>query len=95
MVKAVARPRETTRAARNRNSTVLAKPRTAEFRKVIQVEIHVICHVEVEIAVAVIISKRSARAPASQVADPSLQGDVAKRSVTIILIKEGTARQVI
>src|SRR5882724_7506589 len=92
MVKAVARPRETTWAAGNRNSTVLAKRRTAEFWKVVQVEVHVICHVEVEIAVAVIISKRSARAPASRVADPSLHRDVAKRSVTIIFIKEGTSK---
>src|SRR5713226_9883372 len=90
MVKAVARSREAAWAARDRDAAVLAKRSAAEFRKVVQIEIHVIRNVEVQEPVAVVIPESGTRAPASRISNTGQRRHVAKCSVTIVLIKEGT-----
>src|SRR5260370_11247380 len=69
MVKAVARSREATWAARDRDAAVLAKRSAAEFRKVVQIEIHLIRNAEVQEPVAVLIPESGTRAPTSRVSN--------------------------
>src|SRR6267378_7427312 len=89
MVKAVARSREAAWSARDRDAAVLAKRSAAEFRKVVQIEIHVIRNVQVQQPVAVVVAESGTRAPASRISNTRLRRHVAKCSITIVLIKEG------
>ncbi len=65
---------------------ILAVRRGAKSRQIVQVEIHVIGHHQIKVAVAIIIAERCASGPAA-VGDASLLGHVSESAVAIIFEK--------
>ena len=60
-----------------------------ECRKILQVEVHVVGHVEIEIAVVVVVTESRAGAPVSRISHSSFLGDIGERSVVIIVVEHG------
>src|SRR5581483_4382639 len=78
---------QTSRAARNGDPAILAKGAAAQFRQVINIDVHVVHDVEVKLAIVVIITEGGTRSPATLVAHARLRRDIRECSVMIVVIK--------
>ncbi len=87
MIQAVASALQSAWPAGDWNSAILAKRPLPKFRQVIEIEVHVVRHVKIEIAVVVVIAERGARAPPSCVADTGPCGHIGEGAVAVVVIQ--------
>ncbi len=72
--------------ALHRDPAVLAGFALAELGKVVEVDLHVAAHEEVEVAVLVVVGEAAARRPAAALY-PRLLGDVGERAVPVVAVE--------
>ncbi len=89
MIQVVACALQSARSAGDREPAILTKRSLAEWRQVIEIEIHVVGDVEIEIAIVVVVAEGSAGSPASRIADASLGGHIGEGPVAIVVIQHG------
>src|SRR5207253_3956976 len=82
---------EPARAALHTDAAELAGWLAAEFRQIAELEVHVIGHHEVEIAVVVVVGKSRAGGPAA-VAHPRLFSYIGESAITIVSVKDVAAQ---
>src|SRR5262249_12610358 len=83
VIERVARAFQSARATLHVNAAVLAVGSRSECRQIIQVKVHIVRHHQIEIAVAIVISKGSPRGPAA-VSDAGLRCHVGESAVAVV-----------
>ena len=92
VIQAVAAALESARAAGHRNAAIGAEGALPELGEMVEIKVHVVGHVEVEIAVIVVVAKGRAGAPASGVSYSGFLGDIGERSVVVVVVERRRRR---
>ena len=88
MIKPVSRSLQTARSAGDGNPAILAERTAAKFRKVIQIEFHVVGDIKIKVSVVVVVAESSAGAPASAIAHARLRRYIRERPIAIVAIQD-------
>src|SRR6266851_4921723 len=89
VIQAVASALQSAWPAGDWNSAILTKRPLPKFRQVIEIEVHVVRHVKIEIAVVVVIAESGAGPPMPQIADTRFSRYICECAVVVVVIQHG------
>ena len=92
MIQTIASALQPAWTAGNRNAAVLTERTFAKLGQVLEVQVHIVGHVEIEITIVIVVSKCSAGSPVPGIPDVRPGRHIGESSVAIIVVKNGAIK---